>query len=186
MYRSSQLPDARHPVGLRHGASAALAPWTPVRRMGEGGGGGAILAPDSRWRGWGGRSGGPRLRSAVFPVSRRRLGGGGRRRGRRPRNAYNQGPWGTGVTVTWGSPKPLLEVRFLGPPLRFRPRNPSKSLGFSGFQGSRRNSAGSRSKRPEPGKNCNQNCNRLRLPDPASVVGRNPLAGLPGSRSVGV
>jgi hypothetical protein len=24
--------------------------------------------------------------------------------------------WGTGVTVTWGSPKPLLEVRFLGPP----------------------------------------------------------------------
>src|SRR5579863_1505984 len=27
---------------------------------------------------------------------------------------------GTGVTVTWGSPKPLLEVRFLGPPLRRR------------------------------------------------------------------
>lgn len=27
------------------------------------------------------------------------------------------GSRGTGVTVTWGSPKPLLEVRFLGPPL---------------------------------------------------------------------
>jgi hypothetical protein len=32
-----------------------------------------------------------------------------------------QGPSrGTGVTVTRGSPKPLLEVRFLGPPLRSR------------------------------------------------------------------
>lgn len=56
---------------------------------------------------------------------------------RKTKTAANRAYWGTGVTVTWGSPKPLLEVRFLGPPL-LRRRLDLKRCGPGGEGGRHR------------------------------------------------
>ncbi len=85
------MPDARHPVGLRHGDDAALARSTPFRRMGEDGR--SVRAPRS-----------PRARCAC---SRRCPQSRPADPGRRSANPYNPGSPGDWCNGNMGVSKTL-------------------------------------------------------------------------------